>query len=120
MKPAELFNLSDEVAVVIGGTGVLGGALAEGLGEAGAKVAVLGRNSERGHNRAASIQKKGGNAEFFSADALNKESLQKAHRLIEKSFGSPSILVNAAGGNDPKVTVTPDHSFEQIALLDWQ
>ena len=43
-----LFDLSGEVAVVIGGTGVLGGALAQGLAEAGAKVAVLGRNSERG------------------------------------------------------------------------
>src|SRR5947208_276555 len=43
-----LFELSNEVAVVIGGTGVLGGALAEGLAEAGAKVAVLGRNEERG------------------------------------------------------------------------
>ena len=43
----KLFDLSGDVAVVIGGTGVLGGALAEGLGQAGAKVAVLGRNAAR-------------------------------------------------------------------------
>ena len=43
-----LFDLSQDVAVVIGGTGVLGGALAEGLAAAGARVAVLGRNAERG------------------------------------------------------------------------
>ena len=48
----KLFDLSGEVAVVVGGTGVLGGALAEGLAEAGAKVAVLGRNEERGQARA--------------------------------------------------------------------
>ena len=50
-----LFDLSGEVAVVIGATGVLGGALAEGLGESGARVAVLGRNAERGRARAKKI-----------------------------------------------------------------
>ena len=50
-----LFDLSEEVAVVIGATGVLGGALAEGLGESGARVAVLGRNAERGRARAKKI-----------------------------------------------------------------
>src|SRR3974390_2001746 len=49
VKPSELFDLSGEVAVVMGATGVLGGALAPGLAEAGAKVAVLGRNSARCH-----------------------------------------------------------------------
>jgi len=47
MKAIQLFDLSGEVAVVVGATGALGGALAEGLGAAGAKVAVLGRNAER-------------------------------------------------------------------------
>ncbi len=51
MKPAELFDLSKEIAVVIGATGALGGAVAEGLAEAGAKIAVVGRNAERGNAR---------------------------------------------------------------------
>jgi NAD(P)-dependent dehydrogenase (short-subunit alcohol dehydrogenase family) len=55
-------DLRDDVAVVIGGTGVLGGALAEGLAAAGAAVAVAGRNAERGEARAASIRKAGGRA----------------------------------------------------------
>jgi NAD(P)-dependent dehydrogenase (short-subunit alcohol dehydrogenase family) len=120
MKPNELFDLSGEVAVVIGATGALGGALAEGLGEAGAKVAVLGRNAERGQSRVKQIQSKGGKAAFFAADAVSRESLHAAHESIQKMLGAPSILVNAAGGNDPKVTVTGDRAFEQIALADWQ
>lgn len=105
--------------MVIGATGALGGALAEGLGEAGAKVAVLGRNQERGQARVKAIQSKGGHAAFFNCDAVNKESLHAAHQAIEKSLGPVSVLVNAAGGNDPKVTVTPDNPFEKIPLEAW-
>src|SRR3954453_3172559 len=118
--PMKLFDLSGEVAVVIGATGVLGGALAEGLAQAGAKVAVIGRNSERGAERVKAIKAAGGNPPFFAADAQNKPTLEEAHKAIEKSLGAPTILVNAAGGNDPKVTVTQERSFEQIALADWQ
>jgi len=116
----KLFDLSGEVAVVIGGTGVLGGALAEGLAEAGAKIAVLGRTAERGEVRVKAIEKKGGKAAFVSADAVSRCSLAEAHKKIEASLGAPTILLNAAGGNDPKVTVTADHPFESIQLADWQ
>jgi NAD(P)-dependent dehydrogenase (short-subunit alcohol dehydrogenase family) len=116
----DLFDLSGEVAVVIGATGALGGALAEGLAAAGATVAVLGRNAERGEARVKNIQTRGGKSAFFAADAIKKESLHAAHQAIEKSLGTPAILVNAAGGNDPKVTVTGDMGFEQIALDDWR
>lgn len=115
-----LFDLESEVAVVIGATGVLGGALAEGLAEAGAAVAVLGRNAERGEARVQSLKKHGNPAAFFSADAISRESLKAAHEAIEKTLGAPTILVNAAGGNDPKVTVTAERAFEQIELADWQ
>jgi NAD(P)-dependent dehydrogenase (short-subunit alcohol dehydrogenase family) len=116
----KLFDLSGEVAVVIGGTGVLGGALAEGLAEAGAKVAVLGRNAERGEARVKAIQAKGGKVIFVMADAVSRCSLTEAHEKVESQLGSPTILLNAAGGNDPKVTVTADHPFESITMEDWQ
>src|SRR5277367_2909379 len=116
----KLFDLSGEVAVVIGATGVLGGKAAEGLAQAGAKVAVLGRNAERGQACVQRIQKEKGEAKFFPADAIARESLQKAAAEIEKAFGPPTILVNAAGGNDPKVTVTDQFKFEQITLEDWR
>ena len=114
-----LFDLTGEVAVVIGATGVLGGALAQGLASAGAKVAVLGRNADRGQSRVKLIKGAGGTAAFFSADAQQRASLATAHEAIADSLGAPTILVNAAGGNDPKVTVTAEWSFDQISLADW-
>ena len=115
-----LFDLSNEVAVVIGATGVLGGALADGLAAAGAKVAVLGRNAERGQARVNAIRGAKGTAEFFAADSMDKASLKDAHEAVAEVLGAPTILVNAAGGNDPKVTVTPENPFEKIELEDWR
>ena len=114
------FNLTDEVAVVIGGTGMLGSAIAKGLAGAGAKVAIVGRHGERGAHGVQTIVKSGGKAGFFSADATSRASLHAARLEIEKKFGIATILVNAAGGNDPTVTATPDHPFESITLNDWQ
>jgi NAD(P)-dependent dehydrogenase (short-subunit alcohol dehydrogenase family) len=70
--------------VVIGATGVLGGAIAEGLATAGAKVAVLGRSSKRGEVRVRSILDKGGPAEFFAADAIDLSSLKIRTRKLVK------------------------------------
>ena len=116
----DLFDLSSDVAVVIGATGVLGGALADGLAAAGASVAVLGRNEERGRARVEAISSAGGRAEFFTADAMDRASLAEAHRAIEKALGAPTILVNAAGGNDPKVTVTAENAFAAITVENWR
>ena len=115
-----LFDLSQDVAAVLGGTGVLGGALAGGLAKAGAKVAVLGRNRERGEARVAAIAKAGGRAVFVECDAARKESVIAAAAAVEQQLGAPTVLVNAAGGNDPKVTVVGERSFESIELADWQ
>src|SRR3989442_6067391 len=116
----DLFDLTGEVAVVIGGTGVLGGAIAEGLSQAGAKVAVLGRNTERGELRAKKISSAGGQARFFSADAMSHESLRPAHEAVEKILGAPTILINAAGGTDPNATVTAEQPLEQLSLEAWR
>lgn len=115
-----LFDLRGEVAVVIGGTGVLGGALAEGLAAAGASVAVVGRNSERGTARVEGIRQAGGRAQFVSADAIDREQLKRAHAQIRSELGAPTILLNAAGGNDPKATVTDAQRFEELSLEAWR
>jgi NAD(P)-dependent dehydrogenase (short-subunit alcohol dehydrogenase family) len=115
-----LFDLSQETAVIIGATGMLGGKLSEALAQAGARVAVLGRNAERGEACVRRISQAGGQACFFTADALSQSSLHRAAGEIDAAFGPVTVLVNAAGGNDPKVTVTADFKFEQIALEDWR
>jgi NAD(P)-dependent dehydrogenase (short-subunit alcohol dehydrogenase family) len=116
----DLFDLSNEVAVVIGATGVLGGRIAEGLAQAGAKVAVVGRNAERGGACVERIKAAKGVAQFFNADAMSADSLKNAHKEIAKSFGPPTVLLNGAGGNDAKATVTGALKFEQIAPSDWR
>ena len=114
-----LFDLSGEIAVVLGGTGVLGGAIAGGLAAAGAKTVVAGRHAGRGGDRVAAISRAGGAAFFFEADALSKESLESLLTNVRGHFGTPTVLVNAAGGNDPKVTVSSENPFEKISPGDW-
>ena len=118
--PDTLFDLTGDVAVVIGATGVLGGAIAEGLARAGAAVAVLGRSQERGDACVQRIADAGGRARFFHADATQPASLTRAHREIDAALGAPTVLVNAAGGNDPKTTVTPDNPVEKVAADAWR
>lgn len=114
-----LFDLTGRVAVVIGATGGLGGAMAEALAGAGARVAVCGRNADRGRERCDAVRKSGGVAEFFAVDAADPASVAAARDAIAASMGAADILVNAAGGNSPQVTVTPENAFQSIQLADW-
>ena len=80
------WNLRGEVAAVIGGTGVLGGAMAQGLAEAGASVAVLGRDHDRGHKRVAAIEAAGGTGVFAACDATDKASLKQPMRRSSRRW----------------------------------
>ncbi|HEX9998038.1 MAG TPA: SDR family oxidoreductase [Abditibacterium sp.] len=114
-----LFNLENETAAIIGGTGALGGAMALALATHGARVIVLGRNAENGAARVAEIENAGGKAHFQSVDALNRASLESARDAIEAQFGPISILVNAAGGNRPDATLPPGADFCELPLEAW-
>ena len=117
---ADFFDLSGETAVVIGGTGVLGGGMAEALAAAGASVAIVGRSQERGEARVKAIEDTGGRAFFQSADAMDRDSLLQARDAIADQLGSASILVNAAGGNRPDATLPPGSDFCQLPQDAWQ
>lgn len=118
--PSSLFDLSGEIAVVIGGTGGLGGAMADALAAAGAKVAVVGRSAERGGQRVEAIQSAGGQAIFQSADALDKDSLKSARDAIHSQLGTATVLINAAGGNHPDATLPPGADYCQLPIEAWQ
>ncbi len=116
----ELFDLRGDVAVVIGASGTLGGAMASGLAAAGARVAVVGRSRERGEARVRSVREAGGVAQFFRADATVTDDLRRAREEIVEALGEPTVLVNAAGGNDAAVTVSDSLRFEEIDVADWR
>lgn len=115
-----LFDLTGEVAVVFGGTGVLGGAMAEALAAAGAKVVVAGRSVDRGNERVKAIEKAGGTAVFQTADAMSRDSLAAARDAVLKQFGKVTVLVNGAGGNKPEATIMPGGDFCKLPLDGWQ
>lgn len=115
-----IFDLTNEVAVVLGAGGALGGAMAEGLAEAGASVAVLDFAVERGEARAQSIRSKGRKAIFVHANALDRHSLRIAHEAVVRELGAPTVLVNAVGGNDPAAQVTEEQPFENLSFEAWR
>ncbi|MDA1140947.1 MAG: SDR family oxidoreductase [Planctomycetota bacterium] len=116
----DLFNLENETAVVIGGTGILGGAIAEGLARSGAKVAVVGRSEERGNERVRAIEEAGGTAIFHFGDVSSVESLTAARDAINDQLGKVSVLVNSAGGNRADATLPPGSDFCKLPLDAWR
>ena len=109
-------NLKDKIAVVTGGNGVLGGAIAMGLAAEGVIVGILGRSEDTVQARVKEIEENGGKALALVADVLSEEQLTTAKDKIESAFGKVDILVNAAGGNQKGATITPDQSFFDLDL----
>ena len=110
-----IFSLEGKTAVVIGGTGELCGAMAEGLAMAGAEIALVGRNEEKAHNRIKSIEKAGGKAYFIKGDVTDKGSIEEILETVIKTSEKCEILVNGAGVNSatPFLEI-PEEEFDQI------
>ena len=115
----DLFRLDGQVAVVIGGTGALGGAMSAALAGAGATVVVAGRNAERGQACVDRIEAAGGKAAFQAADVLDPASLTAARDAILDRFGAVDVLLNGAGGNHPDATLPPGSDFCSLPLEAW-
>jgi NAD(P)-dependent dehydrogenase (short-subunit alcohol dehydrogenase family) len=117
--PAELFSLKNKVAVVIGGTGVLCGEMADGLASAGATVALVGRDATKARTRLDNIARSGGKAEFFTCDTTSKAGLQQLLAEVLKKFGSVDVLVNGAGINSPTPFFDiPEDEFDRILTVN--
>ena len=111
----EPFDVKDQVAVVTGATGVLGGAIAEGYARQGMRVAILGRNADKGNAVVQRIRESGGEAEFTAVDVTSRESCEDAARQVLARFGQVDVLVNSAGGNRPDATATDELSFFDLS-----
>jgi NAD(P)-dependent dehydrogenase (short-subunit alcohol dehydrogenase family) len=108
------FGLDDRTAVVIGATGELGGAIAEGLCRAGANTVVVGRNEDEGRRRAEALrdESEAGTAVFHACDTTDRADLQGLVEFADEEFGQIDVWVNSAGVN----AATP---FFEIDEEEW-
>lgn len=113
MKLPFQIDLKDKVAVVTGGGGVLCGMFARALAACGAKTAILDLRKENADKVAEQINEEGGCAKGYMANVLETESLEAAYEEIKKDFGPCDLLLNGAGGNNPKGTTTKEYLFPE-------
>lgn len=104
-------DLSGKTAVVTGGGGVLCGMFAQALAECGAQVALLDLNEDTAKAAAEKIIASGGTAKAYKCDVLDRKSLEAVAEKVRADLGPCDILLNGAGGNNPKAT-TDDEFFE--------
>lgn len=111
-----MFAIDGRVAVVTGGTGVLGGFLVDGLVGAGARVAVIGRRRDRLDLAVDRVRADGGEALGIVGDVTDRSSLLVARQTILEHWGRVDILVNAAGGNVAGATLDEDGSVWDLTV----
>lgn len=107
----KLFSLQGKVAIVTGGAGVLGGAMAHGLAAAGAKIGILDRRAEKAAQTVAALCAAGGMAMALPADVLDRDQLNVARDQILAQWGRIDILINAAGGNTAEASIVGERTF---------
>ena len=116
-----LFSLAGKVAVVIGGTGELCGAMAEGLAAAGAETVLVGRNVEKAQVRLDRIAAAGGNAWFHAAEASSKAELEGLLAAVLARSGRVDIVINGAGINSatPFLDIT-EEEVDRILRVNYK
>ena len=123
MKLPFEIDLKDKVVVITGAGGVLCSMFAKAMARTGAKVALLDLNEEMAKQFADEIEKDGGIAKGYKCNVLDKDSLESVHNQIISDFGTCDILINGAGGNNPKATTdneyfTPENVGEMKTFFD--
>ena len=117
MKLPYALDLSGKVAVVTGAAGVLCSDFSRALAKCGAKVALLDINESVAKEIADEINRDGGRAVAIKTNCLDKASLEAAKAVVDREFGPCDILINGAGGNNPRAT-TYDETFSEETLSD--
>ena len=104
----QLFDITNKVAIVTGGAGVLCKGMCRALAQAGAKVVVLDLRLEPATMLATEL---GNEAIGLACNVLDKDSIEIAAQVVKTRFGRADILINGAGGNKPQATTNPEQSF---------
>ena len=118
MKLPLQVNLKDKVVVITGAGGVICSTLAKAYAESGAKVALLDLNKENAERFASELREEGYTAYGYEANVLKKDSLEACHQEVLLTLGPCDILVNGAGGNNPRATTDNEFAkLDQFKLL---
>jgi NAD(P)-dependent dehydrogenase (short-subunit alcohol dehydrogenase family) len=110
----ELFSVKGKVALFTGGAGILAGAIAKGLGKAGAKIVVTDITSL--DERVEELKKEGIEVEGYYMNVLDKSNVEEIAKKVKERFGRVDILLNAAGGNIPEATTSDKVSFFDLPI----
>lgn len=114
-RPLDAFKMDGKVAVIIGGTGVLCGAMGRALAGAGAQVVLVGRNADKAAQNLAAIKQAGGKAVFESCEATGKAELEALLARVLAQFGRVDVLINGAGVNSPTPFLDiPEEEWDRI------
>lgn len=115
-----LFNLKDRVVIITGGGGIIGGALAEGFVNAGAKVVIIGRTEASLEKKVKNLEGPGREITGLACDVLNEERLNAVNDEILERYGRIDVLVNGAGGNMPGATINVDQTIFDLNMGDFR
>jgi len=115
-----LFDITDKVIVLTGGSGVLGSHMARGLALAGAQPILLARNKTRLNQTVSKLRTITNKVSSYKCDVLNERQLTRTNEEILERFGRIDVLINAAGGNRPEGTIRIDQSIFDLELSDFK
>lgn len=116
----KLFDITGQVVVITGGTGILGRCIGKYLALEGAKVIILGRKQEVGDKIVADIRAAGGEAEFMKTDVMCQKTVEENCKAIMEKYGHVDTLLNAAGGNMAGAVIAPDKNFFSLEVDQFQ
>ena len=116
----EIFGIKNKVAVITGGSGILGGEMAKGLLKAGAKVILLARNENRLKMVVDELCSTGNDIAWWKCDVLNEMEIRKVHEKILNDFEYIDILINAAGGHVADAIINKDQSIFDLKIENFK
>lgn len=114
MQLTEMFGLTGKTAVVTGGGGVLGNAIAQGLAAAGARIAVADLAPDLAAKAEKAITDAGGEAKSYKMNVFESASIEGCCEAVQKDFGGIDVLFNCVGGNMKDATISPEQSFFEL------